>query len=69
MYLYDTTYKSVLDSNHPMHASGITKTLNSTELQTGHSNQCVKIQILFIKVMHSIITAWMVADSALKDAV
>ena len=39
------------------------ETLSLSELQTGHSNQCVKLKYL--------ITTWMGADSAaaLKDAV
>ena len=38
-----------------------------SELQTGHSNQCVKLKYLCI----ALITAWMGADSAaaLMDAV
>ena len=48
-------------------ASGITLTLNMSELQTGHSNQSVKLNYLCIALM----TAWMGADSAaaLMDAV
>ena len=46
-------------------ASGITRTLSLSELQTGHSNQCVKLKYLCT----ALITAWMGEDSALKDAV
>ena len=43
------------------------KTMSCTlsELQTGHSNQCVNLKYLCT----ALITAWMGADSALKDAV
>ena len=39
--------------------------LSLSELQTGHSNQCVNLKYLCT----ALITAWMGADLALKDAV
>ena len=43
-----------------------TETLSSSGLQiAGHSNQCVKLKYLCT----ALITTWMGADSALKDAV
>ena len=45
---------------HPFHTTVI-----DPELETGHSNQCVKLKYLCT----ALITAWMGADLALKDAV
>ena len=52
------------------HTSGITLGSDLSELQTGHSNQCVKLRYLCI-AMIALITTWIGADSAaaLNDAV
>ena len=48
-----------------LYVSDITQTLSLSGLQSGHSNQCVKLEY----PCTAQITAWMGADSALKHAV
>ena len=58
-------HKSVLTAALLLHASVTTYTLNLSGLQIGHSNQCVKLKYS----RTGLITTWMGADSALKNAV
>ena len=59
MYLYDTIISVVTVALHTCLWYNLDPEL---ELQTGHSNQCEKY------LRTALITAWMGADSALKDA-